>query len=147
MSDERPDSTDVTIPSDQHASDPAETSDAPIWEKHVFVCTAGSWCAEVDGDGLGLHARLKTLVKKQGLGQRVRINKSGCVDQCGYGPMIVVYPENVWYWGVTPDDAEEIVREHFIGGRPVERLRYRNTPGKHKLHRDENQRPIGRPTR
>jgi (2Fe-2S) ferredoxin len=101
----------------------------------------------VDGDGLGVHARLKALVKQADLGARVRINKSGCFDQCGFGPMVVVYPENVWYWGVTPDDAEEIVREHLIGGRPVERLRYRNTPGKHKLPRDEQQRPIGRPTR
>jgi (2Fe-2S) ferredoxin len=123
------------------------SADAPIWQRHVFVCTSGSWCPEVDGDGLGVHARLKALVKRHDLGARVRINKSGCFDQCGHGPMMVVYPENVWYWGVTPDDAEEIVREHLIGGRPVERLRYRNTPGKHKLPRDEQQRPIGRPMR
>ncbi|MFI5276640.1 MAG: (2Fe-2S) ferredoxin domain-containing protein [Ktedonobacterales bacterium] len=142
MSDQRP--------SDSAAADsqPALAApDAPIWERHVFVCTSGSWCPEVDGDGLGVHARLKALVKQADLGARVRINKSGCFDQCGHGPMVVVYPENVWYWGVTPDDAEEIVREHLIGGRPVERLRYRNTPGKHKLPRDEQQRPIGRPAR
>jgi (2Fe-2S) ferredoxin len=93
------------------------------------------------------HQTLKALVKQHDLGVRVRINKSGCFDQCGFGPMIVVYPENVWYWGVTPDDADEIVREHLLGGRPVERLRYRNTPGSHKLPRDEQQRPIGRPER
>jgi (2Fe-2S) ferredoxin len=118
--------------------------DAPIWEKHVFVCTSGSWCTEKDGDGLGVHARLKKLVKRSGLGDRVRVNHSGCLDQCGYGPMVVVYPENVWYAGVTPEDAEEIVREHLAGGRPVERLRYRNTPGKHKLPRDEHGRVIAR---
>ncbi|HEU5344009.1 MAG TPA: hypothetical protein VFU60_06680, partial [Ktedonobacterales bacterium] len=89
-------------PSNSPASDNARPADAPIWERHVFVCTSGSWCPEIDGDGLGV---------------RVRINKSGCFDQCGHGPMVVVYPENVWYWGVTPDDAEEIVREHLIGGR------------------------------
>ncbi len=139
MTDQRPDSDET-----DHLQTPA---DAPIWERHVFVCTSGSWCPEVDGDGLGVHARLKALVKQADLGARVRINKSGCFDQCGHGPMVVVYPENVWYWGVTPDDAEEIVREHLIGGRPVERLRYRNTPGKHKLPRDEQQRPLRRPTR
>ena len=50
--------------------------------------------------------------------------------------MVVVYPENVWYWGVTPDDADEIVREHLIGGRPqdpatrraLEKLRRRFRP-------------------
>ena len=135
MSDERSEHTASAAP------------DAPGWEQHVFVCTSGSWCPQVDGDGLGVHARLKALVKQHGLGARVRINNSGCLDQCGHGPMIVVYPENVWYWGVTSDDAEEIVREHLIGGRPVERLRYHASPGKHKLPRDDEQRPIGRPAR
>lgn len=128
--------------------EPAEQASAPIadqiWERHVFVCTGGDWCASVDGDGLGLHARLKKLVAQNGLKGRIRVNHAGCLDQCGFGPLVVVYPEAVWYWGVTPDDAEEIVREHLIGGRPVERLRFRNTPGKHKLPRDDAGRPIGR---
>lgn len=110
--------------------------DAPIWEKHVFVCTGGKWCPAVDGDGLEVHARLKELVKRASLGARVRVNHAGCFDQCGYGPLIVVYPENVWYAHVKPEDVDEIVRAHLIGGVPVERLRYRATPGKHKLPRD-----------
>lgn len=118
--------------------------DAPIWKKHVFVCTSGSWCPQVDGDGLGVHARLKELVKREGLGGVVRVNHSGCLDQCGHGPMVVVYPENVWYAHVTPEDAEQIVRQHLIGDEPVERLRYRNTPGKHKLPRDANGHVIDR---
>ena len=118
-----------------------------IWERHVFVCTGGDWCATIDGDGLGVHARLKQLVAQNGLKGRIRVNHAGCLDQCGHGPLVVVYPEGVWYWGVTPGDAEEIVREHLIGGRPVERLRYRNTLGKHKLPRDEAGRPIGRTER
>ncbi len=118
-----------------------------IWERHVFVCTGGDWCAEIDGNGQGLHGRLKQLVARAGLKDRVRINHSGCLDQCGFGPMVVVYPEGVWYWGVDPDDAEAIVQEHLIGGQPVERLRYRNPPGKNKLGRDEHRRAIGRPER
>jgi (2Fe-2S) ferredoxin len=57
---------------------------------------------------------------------------------------VVVYPEGVWYHGVQLSDAEAIVREHLIGGRPVERLLYRNRPGKNKLPRDAENRPIGR---
>ncbi|HLZ22177.1 MAG TPA: (2Fe-2S) ferredoxin domain-containing protein [Ktedonobacterales bacterium] len=116
-----------------------------IFERHVFVCTGGDWCATVDGDGLGVHARLKKAVKAAGLNGRVRVNHSGCLDQCGFGPMIVVYPENVWYWGVQPEDVEEIVREHLVAGRPVQRLVYRNKPGKNKLQRNAENRPIGRP--
>ena len=118
-----------------------------IWEKHVFVCTSGDWCTEVDGDGKGVHARLKKLVKQAGINGQVRVNHSGCLDQCGYGPMVVVYPEGIWYAGVQPEDADEIVREHLLGGRPVERLRYRNKPGKNKLQRDAQNRPVGRPSR
>ncbi len=117
-----------------------------IWEKHVFVCTSGKYCPAVDGDGLGVHARLKALVKAAGLGDRVRVNHSGCLDQCGHGPMVVVYPEAVWYAHVQPEDADEIVREHLIRGRPVERLIYRNRPGKNKLPRDAENRPIARST-
>ena len=59
--------------------------------------------------------------------------------------MAVVYPDAVWYAGLTPDDAAEIVREHLARGRPVERLRYRPpTMGSHKLERDADGRPIGR---
>jgi (2Fe-2S) ferredoxin len=115
-----------------------------IWERHVFVCTSGDWCASKDGDGLGLHRTLKKLVSEAGLQERVRVNHSGCLDQCGHGPMVVVYPEGVWYSGVQPEDAEEIVRDHLGGGKPIERLRYRNKPGKNKLPRDSEQRPIGR---
>jgi (2Fe-2S) ferredoxin len=61
--------------------------------------------------------------------------------------MIVVYPESVWYWGVQVEDVDEIVREHLRDGHPVERLRYRNRPGKNKLPRDEENRPVGRPER
>jgi (2Fe-2S) ferredoxin len=53
----------------------------------------------------------------------VRINKSGCLDQCEHGPVVVVYPEAVWYGNVQPADAAEIVEEHLVGGRPVARLR------------------------
>jgi len=142
----------TAAPQPVSANDPAPahiatSNEQPIWQRHVFVCTSGSWCPAVDGDGLGVHARLKALVAEAGLKATTRVNHSGCFDQCGHGPMVVVYPENVWYWGVQPGDVDEIVREHLIGGKPVERLRYHNTPGKHKLLRDADGKPIGRPER
>lgn len=100
----------------------------PKFEHHVFVCqnrrvegAARPSCANRGGDPL-LPA-LKDAVKAAGLKGRVRVNSAGCLDQCEHGPVVVVYPEAVWYGLVQVSDAAEIVREHLVAGRPVERLR------------------------
>jgi (2Fe-2S) ferredoxin len=100
----------------------------PVFEHHVFVChntrPDGAPRPSCTTDGKSdLHATLQQLSKEAGLSGKVRINKSGCLDQCEHGPTVVVYPEAVWYGGVRPEDAAEIVREHLVGGRAVERLR------------------------
>lgn len=100
----------------------------PPYERHVFVChntrPEGAPRPSCTADGKSeIHARLSQLAKEAGLTPQVRINKSLCLDQCEHGPTVVVYPEAVWYGHVKPEDAEEIVREHLVGGRPVERLR------------------------
>ena len=116
-----------------------------VFERHVFVCTRGEWCPSIDGDGIGVHAALKQGVADAGLKDRVRVNHAGCFSQCGNGPMAVVYPDDVWYAALTPADAAEIVAEHLVAGRPVERLRYRpSTMGAHKLERETDGKPIGR---
>ena len=117
----------------------------PVYERHVFVCTRGEWCPSIDGDGLGVHAALKAAVRAAGLADRVRVNHSGCFSQCGNGPMLVVYPDAVWYAAATPADVGEIITSHLVDGKPVERLRY-DPPecGSHELEREPNGRPIGR---
>ena len=52
----------------------------------------------------------------------MRANQSGCLDQCEHGPNLVIYPDAIWYCGVTLADVDEIIDSHIIGGRPVERL-------------------------
>ncbi len=107
------------------------------FEKHVFVCTGGKVCPE-NGISIAVHARLKELVKGAGLSSRIRVNNAGCMDQCGHGPMVVVYPECVWYCQVKPEDADVIFSEHLVGGRPVERLIYHPVrPGANKIERLE----------
>ena len=54
----------------------------------------------------------------------IRINHAGCLNQCGHGPMAVMWPENVWYAGVKAEDVVELMG-HIKTGRVVERLRYR----------------------
>jgi (2Fe-2S) ferredoxin len=100
----------------------------PTFEHHVFVChnsrpVGAPRCSCESDETSELHTRLKKLTKTAGLDHRVRINKAGCLDQCEHGPVVVVYPEAVWYGNVSPEDAEAIVKEHLVGGRPVERLR------------------------
>ena len=69
---------------------------------------------------------LKVGAAKAGLGDSVRINRAGCLEHCEYGPSVVVYPEAVWYSIPTVEDAEEVVREHIVGGKVVERLLMKN---------------------
>ena len=54
---------------------------------------------------------------------KVRINNAGCLDRCDEGPVLVVYPEGVWYTYVDKEDIDEIVTEHLQNGRIVERLK------------------------
>jgi (2Fe-2S) ferredoxin len=67
---------------------------------------------------------MKSRVKKLGLSGegKVRINRSGCLDRCGQGPLMVVYPEAVWYTFVDMDDLDEIIESHLMNGNIVERL-------------------------
>ncbi|UCE03864.1 MAG: (2Fe-2S) ferredoxin domain-containing protein [Candidatus Latescibacterota bacterium] len=104
----------------------------PGYERHIFVCENSrasghprGCCA--DKGASEVRARLKRLVHEHALHGRVRANAAGCLDQCEFGVSIVVYPEGVWYVGVTVADVDEIFRRHVIGGEVVERL----------LHTDE----------
>jgi len=103
------------------------------YERHVFVCTGGESCP-AQGD---IEKYIKTLragVLMAGKQVEVRINKAGCFSQCGHGPMMVVYPENVWYCGVQESDLPEILESHIVGGVPVKRLLYEpGVPGANKV--------------
>ncbi len=97
------------------------------FERHVFVCTneraAGDakGCCKSRGAEAVLDAFRKKLVDA-GYKRVVRANKAGCLDQCVHGPVVVVYPDAVWYGNVTPADVDEIIESHIRGGVPVQRL-------------------------
>jgi (2Fe-2S) ferredoxin len=94
------------------------------YRKHVFVCTSGETC-QTQADVEQYVKYLRGEAARAGLHQDVRINRAGCFSQCGWGPMLVVYPDDVWYAGVQPEDLPEIFESHIVGGKPVERLIYR----------------------
>jgi (2Fe-2S) ferredoxin len=95
---------------------------------HVFICTNErpaddpKGCCASKGAG-ELVKRFKEEVERQGLKGHVRAQKAGCLDVCGSGPAVVVYPEGVWYGRVEVTDVQEIVTSHLAGGKPVDRLR------------------------
>jgi (2Fe-2S) ferredoxin len=93
------------------------------YRTHVFVCTTGETCP-TQGNVERFVSYLRGEATKAGLKAELRVNKAGCFSQCGHGPMLVVYPDDVWYAGVQESDLEEIFRSHILGGVPVERLRY-----------------------
>ena len=100
----------------------------PPFQRHVFVCTHRRPDADPKGccaakGSEALHEHLKLEVRRRGLKGSVRVNSAGCLDACGRGASVVVYPEGVWYGGVTAADVPELVGEHLVAGRPVERLR------------------------
>ncbi|MCH8147535.1 MAG: (2Fe-2S) ferredoxin domain-containing protein [Planctomycetes bacterium] len=102
------------------------------YDRHVFVCTNQREASHPRGccankDGASIREAVKAAVEQAGLSGTVRVNKSGCLDQCEHGVTMVVYPEGVWYGFVTLSDVEEIVRSHLKDGKPVERLRLPDT--------------------
>jgi len=92
---------------------------------HVFACDQqkpeGAPCCSARGSRKVLDA-LRGEVAAQGLADQVQITACGSLGLCERGPNIVVYPEGVWYSGVTAGDVPELVRSHFHDGNPVERL-------------------------
>ena len=97
------------------------------YRHHVFFCTNkredGSACCQ-DHDAQSMRDHAKKRVKELGLNGQggVRINNAGCLDRCAEGPVVVVYPEGVWYTYVDQEDVDEIIDEHLVNGRVVERL-------------------------
>jgi len=97
------------------------------FKHHIFICInereAGDprgCCASRGGAEVAKAFKLK--LYERGLKRIVRPNKAGCLDQCAAGVTCVVYPGGVWYGRVTVDDVDEIIEQHILGGKPVERL-------------------------
>ncbi len=95
---------------------------------HVFFCTnqraEGERCCQ-NHDAVAMRDYLKKRTKELGIVGRgaARANTAGCLDRCSKGPVVVVYPEEVWYTYKDKADIDEIISEHLQNGRVVERLR------------------------
>lgn len=97
------------------------------FQHHVFFCLNqredGQSCC-MDKGAQAAFEYMKARVKKLGLNRqdKVRINRAGCFDRCGEGPLLVVYPQAIWYTFVDNEDIDEIIDSHLVHGKVVGRL-------------------------
>lgn len=91
------------------------------FSRHIIVCTGGFCSPEYRGREL--YQLLPDLLQREGLlfgPKRVKRGETPCLGVCGGGPIVVVYPDGIWYAGVTPALLERIVVEHLRDGRVIE---------------------------
>ncbi|WP_126354040.1 (2Fe-2S) ferredoxin domain-containing protein [Mycoavidus cysteinexigens] len=99
-----------------------------FYRHHVFFCTnqrtndTRPSCANCNAQKMQEYAKKR--VRELGLSgpAQIRINKAGCLDRCEQGPVVVVYPQGVWYSYIDEADIDEIIDSHLVGGKIVERL-------------------------
>ncbi len=88
---------------------------------HVLIC-GGTGCTS--SGSAAVREKLEESLKAKGLEEEVKVVTTGCFGLCALGPIMIVYPDGTFYSMVNPDDIPEIVEEHLLKGRPVERLIY-----------------------
>lgn len=94
---------------------------------HLLVCTSSRPNGQQKGfchskqSGNILEAFMEE-IQDRDLGGEVFVSNTGCLGLCEKGPIVIVYPDNVWYGAVSSVDVEEIMDKHIEGGKPVGRL-------------------------
>jgi len=102
---------------------------------HVFFClnertSPQSCCAQHNAKAAFEHCKQKVkTLELNGVGA-VRVNKAGCLDRCAGGPVLVVYPQAIWYTFVDLNDIDEIVESHFKNDQIVARLQLHQDVGR-----------------
>jgi len=98
------------------------------YKRHVFFCTnlredGSACCQRFNARAMRDYAKQRS--KELGIAGegQTRINSAGCMDRCNEGPVLVVYPEGTWYSYIDQSDIDEIIDEHLVHGRVVERLK------------------------
>ena len=101
---------------------------------HVLIC-GGTGCTS--SGSVKIQEAFETHLTANGIKEEVKIVQTGCFGLCALGPVVIIYPEGTFYSQVTPEDVQEIVEEHLLKGRIVERLVYADT-GEEKVEDIKN---------
>ena len=106
-----------------------------LYRSHVLVC-GGTGCTS--SGSAKLIERFESQLKEKGLDKEVKVIRTGCFGLCEAGPVVIVYPEGTFYSRVKEEDVDEIVSEHLLKGRKVQRLVYVD----HKTHETSVQKSL-----
>ena len=98
------------------------------YQYHVFFCVnqredSAVCCNNIGAQDIRDYAKNRIKSLKLAGKNKIRINNAGCLDRCNEGPVIVVYPDEIWYTYIDKEDIDEIIDEHLINGQIVQRLR------------------------
>ncbi|MFW5784483.1 MAG: NADH-quinone oxidoreductase subunit NuoF, partial [Spirochaetota bacterium] len=104
------------------------------FQHYILVC-GGTGCESNKADDI--YKQLMHQVEHQGVKETVQVVKTGCFGFCAQGPIVKILPEESFYVGVSPDDAKELIAEHIVKGRPVERLLYKEEQSKEHARVDD----------
>lgn len=105
------------------------------YRTHILIC-GGTGCKAAESDEI--KRSLSRWIEELGLEDEVQILLTGCFGFCEKGPIVKVLPDNTFYVSVRPEDAEEIVKEHLVKGRQVQRLLYKNPVTKELISDSED---------
>ena len=100
-----------------------------VYDKHIFICinereleNRKKSCGKYGND---IRLVFKEQLKKNNLKIKIRVNKSGCLSLCSIGPIVVIYPDGIWYTRVSHLDVPEIINTSIVGDGIIERLVYK----------------------
>jgi len=103
-----------------------------IFRSHMLIC-AGTGC--VSGNSLKVREAIQQELIRRGLQDEVQVVTTGCNSYCAVGPVMVIYPEGIFYQKLTPEDIPFLIEEHILKGRPVQKLVYKEPAKKGQVPR------------